>query len=245
MTISLAAEPIFHIGSFPITNTLISSWIAMGVLIGISLILRRKIREVPRGLQNAVEAIFEVLLNLMDSVTGDRAKSKQYFPLITTILLFIITANWMGLLPGFGPIGIYEMHHGEEVLVPFFRSSNSDLNVTLALAIISVLSMQFFGILAIGFVKYSKRFVNFRNPIMGFVGIVEFISDISKVLSFSFRLFGNVFAGEVLLVIVASLVPLIAPIPFYFLEIFVGFIQAFVFAILTLVFIKIASLEPH
>ena len=245
MTISLAAEPIFHIGSFPITNTLITSWIATAVLIIISLFLRKRIKEVPRGLQNVVEAIFEALLGLMDSVTQDRAMSKKLFPLIVTIFLFITTANWFGLLPGFGPIGIYEQHEGHEVLVPFFRSTNSDLNMTLAIAIISVLSMQVFGIIAIGFAKYSKRFINFKNPIMGFVGALEFISDISKILSFSFRLFGNVFAGEVLLVVISSLIPFIVPVPFYFLEIFVGFIQAFVFSILTLVFIKVATLEPH
>jgi F-type H+-transporting ATPase subunit a len=218
---------------------------AIAILCILAITIKKSVREVPRGIQNVVEAIFDALLGLMDSVTGDRKESRKLFPLIMTIFLFVVTANWLGLFPGFGPIGIYEMHEGHEVLVPFFRSTNSDLNVTLALAIISVVSMQVFGIMAIGAAKYSKRFINFKNPILGFVGALEFVSDISKILSFSFRLFGNVFAGEVLLVVISSLIPFIVPLPFYFLEIFVGFIQGFVFAILTLVFIKVATLEPH
>ena len=116
---------------------------------------------------------------------------------------------------------------------------------TLALAIISVVATQIFGIALIGAVKYSRRFFNFKNPIFTFVGILELFSEVAKLISFSFRLFGNVFAGEVLLVVIAGLIPYVVPLPFYFLEIFVGFIQAFVFAILTLVFLKVATVESH
>ncbi len=245
MSISLAAEPIFHIGGFPVTNTLLTAWIAMLLLTLAAVAIRRSLQNVPRGIQNVAEAVLEQIFVLMDTITGDRKQSLRALPLIATIFLFVITANWLGLLPGFGTIGLREVHEGKEVLVPFLRSANSDLNVTLALAVISVLSIQVFGIAAVGAAKYGRRFLNFKNPIFTFVGFVELISEIAKLISFSFRLFGNVFAGEVLLVVIASLVPFLAPLPFYLLETFVGFIQAFVFAILTLVFIKVATVEAH
>ena len=245
MNISLAAEPIAHIGSFPITNTLLTSWIAIGILIVFSLVLRRNIRAVPQGVQNVTEAVFEGAFGLMDSVTGDRKLSERFFPLVMTIFLFIMTANWLGLFPGFGTVGIKEVHEGKEIIVPFLRTTNSDLNVTFALAAISVLTTQVFGILIVGGRKYANRFFNFKNPNFTFVGFLELFSEIAKMVSFSFRLFGNVFAGEVLLVVIASLIPYVIPLPFMFLELFVGFIQAFVFAILTLGFLKIATVESH
>ncbi|MCK4525128.1 MAG: F0F1 ATP synthase subunit A, partial [Candidatus Andersenbacteria bacterium] len=118
--------------------------------------------------------------------------------------------------------------------------ANSDLNTTLALAIVSVLATQIFGIIALGVFKYGKKFINFSSPITFFVGILELVSEVAKMVSFSFRLFGNVFAGEVLLVVIMTLAPFIAPLPFFGLELFVGFVQALVFAMLTLVFLKMA-----
>jgi F-type H+-transporting ATPase subunit a len=178
-------------------------------------------------------------------ITRDRKQTVRFFPVVITIFLFILVSNYIGLLPGFGSIGIYEVQDGYSVFVPIFRSVNSDINMTLALAIISVMATNFIAITLIGFAKASKRFLNFKNPIFTFVGLVEFISEVAKFISFSFRLFGNVFAGEVLLVVVTSLVSYIAPLPFYFLELFVGLIQALVFAMLTLVFMKVAAEEPH
>jgi F-type H+-transporting ATPase subunit a len=245
MEISLAAEPIFHIGSFTVTNTLLVSWVAVAVLIIFAMVINRKIQAVPRGIQNVAEVVMEYFLKLTDMITQNRRQSEKFFPIVITFFLFILVSNYLGLLPGFGSIGIWEEHHGENVLVPIFRTVNSDINVTLALAIISVLATNFIAIFLIGFVKASKRFLNFKNPIFTFVGLVEFISEIAKFISFSFRLFGNIFAGEVLLIVVTSLVPYIAPLPFYFLEMFVGLIQALVFAMLTLVFMKVAAEEPH
>jgi len=134
--------------------------------------------------------------------------------------------------------------HGP-VFVPFFRSAYSDLNMTLALAIISVLATHVFGIMTIGFFKHAHKFFNFSSPINFFVGILELFGEVSKMVSFSFRLFGNIFAGEVLLVVILSLVPYVAPLPFFALEVFVGFIQALVFSMLTLVFMKVAMAEAE
>lgn len=247
MDISLAAEPIAHLGSFPITNSLIASVLTLLVLGGAALALRRRLALVPRGFQNFIEFVIERLLNLMDSVTNDRQLTKRAFPWVATIFLSVLVSNWLGLLPGFGTIGLYEEHDGQRVLVPFLRSVNADLNTTLALAVVSVVATNVLGIMVAGAVRYARRFfVNpLKNPIMTGVGLLELFGEFAKLVSFSFRLFGNVFAGEVLLIVIASLVPYIAPLPFYFLELFVGFIQAFIFAILTLVFMRVAAAEAE
>lgn len=244
MNISLAPEAIFYIGSFPVTNSLVAAWITIIFLLVVTLILRSKaLKSVPRGLQNVVEVVFEAFLGLIDGVTSDRKQSIKFFPIVVTIFIFILISNWAGLLPGVGSIGIWEVHHGEEVLVPIFRSADSDLNITLALAIISIFTVQFFGIMTIGFFKYAKRFLNFKNPIKFFMGILEIVSEFAKIISLSFRLFGNIFAGEVLLIVISFLIPYVIPLPFMFLELFVGFVQALIFALLTLVFLKFAATE--
>lgn len=248
MHISLAAERIFTIFGMPITNTLLMSWIAMAVLILVSVLATRKLKLIPEGIQNFVEAIVEFILDFISQITGDRKEAEKFFPLITTIFIFILLSNWLGLVPGVGTIGFFEVAHAgsnEQVFVPLFRSTNSDLNMTLALAIVSVLATQIFGIITIGFFKHLGRYISFKNPGLTFAGILEAITEAVKVLSFSFRLFGNIFAGEVLLVVVGVLIPFIAPLPFMFLELFVGFIQALIFAMLTLVFLKIAVSEAH
>lgn len=247
MEISLAAEKIAHIGNFTITNSMATSWIGALILISISVLATRKMKMIPSGWQNTYETVIEFLLDTANSVIGDMKATKKYFPLIATLFLFIISNNWLGLIPGVGSIGIWEHHHGKEILVPLFRSGNADLNMTLALAVTTVIAVQIFGIAAIGVFKYGKKFFNFTNPIMFIVGLLELIGEVSRIISFSFRLFGNVFAGEVLLTVIAVIVPFIAPIPFYGLEIFVGFIQALVFTMLALVFIKsaITDHESH
>jgi F-type H+-transporting ATPase subunit a len=247
MNISLAAEPIFHIGGFTITNTLLMSWCIILFLLVIVFILRKRMTAIPRGLQNIVEATIDALLGFIDSVTHDRRQTKKFFPIVATIFIFVILSNWIEIVPGLGTIGIWEEHHGKTILVPFIRSASADLNVTLAIAIVSVFSIQIFGIAALGLWKYGGKFINFKGPIEFFVGILEIVSEIAKMISFSFRLFGNIFAGEILLAVMLFLVPFIAPLPFLFLEIFVGFIQALVFSMLTLVFLKMATIshEEH
>ncbi len=247
MDISLTPETIFHFGSFPITNTFLITLIISAIIIVTSLFLKKNLKIIPTGFQNIIEYILESFLNLIDSVTHDREQTKKFFPLVVTIFIFIILSNWVELVPGLGTIGINVAKNGHSSFIPFIRSSSADLNVTLAIALISVFSAQFMGIAAIGAVKYAgKFFVNpFRKPyfIGTFVGVLELISEVAKVISFSFRLFGNIFAGEVLLLVMLELVPYFVPVPFLFLELFVGFIQALVFAMLTLVFLKIAVTE--
>ena len=243
MNISLAAEPLFIFGNFVVTNTLLMSWLIVIFLVVIALVLKSRLTVVPRGLQNVTEMIFEGAINFMASVTQSREKALRFFPLVMTIFIFVILSNWLEIVPGLGSVGIYEIHEGRPVLVPFIRSASADLNFTLAIAISSVLGTQIFGIAALGFFKYAKKFINFSNPLLFFVGLLELISEIAKMVSFSFRLFGNIFAGEVLLLVVGFLVPYLVPLPFLFLEIFVGFIQALVFAMLTLVFLLMAVSE--
>ena len=245
MNISIAAEPLFYIFSFPVTNTIVVTLGVSLLIIAASAILKSRVRLIPRGFQNIVESVLEALLNLVDSVTQDRRQTKRFFPLVATIFIFVILSNWVEVLPGLGTIGLLGEHHGKQILVPFLRSGSADLNMTLALAIISVMSAQILGIAAIGMGKYARKFfVNpFRPPyfIGTFVGVLELISEVAKLISFSFRLFGNIFAGEVLLMVMLFLVPYFVPLPFLFLELFVGFIQALVFSMLTLVFLKMAT----
>ena len=219
---------------------MLASWLAVLVLVILGIIIRFNIKPIPSFIQNAAEFVIEYFLNLMEDIYQSREKAKKVLPWVATFFLFILFSNWMGLLPGFGSIGIYKIENGHELFLPFFRSANADLNNTLALAIISIIITQIFGIIAAGFFRYSKRFINLKGLINSFVGILEFFSEIIKIVSFSFRLFGNIFAGEILLLIISFLMPYLAPLPFYFLEIFVGFIQALVFTMLTIVFIRLA-----
>lgn len=236
LAISLRAETLFYIGSLPVTNALALSALVFVLLVIAALVLRRQLAPVPGMMQNVAELVMEGALGIMDSVLGDRRQSEKYFPLVFTIFLFIICSNWLGLLPGVGSF-IVNQPGGA---VPLLRSPASDLNFTLALALIAVTFINIVGAAAVGFKGRVAVFFNFKNPLDFFIGILEFISEFAKIISFSFRLFGNVFAGEVLLAILAYLVPYVIPVPFLFLEIFVGFIQALIFAMLTTVFVGMA-----
>lgn len=244
MEISLAAEKIGNILGLPVTNSMIMTWIAGLVLILLGFLATKRMTLIPKGIQNFFEGVIEFLFNTVNDVIGDREQSKKYFPLLATIFLFIIVNNWMGLIPGVGTIGFHEQLHGKEVFIPLLRSGNADLNMTIALAVVAVFSVQIFGIAAIGFMKNTKKYITFKNPIATFVGFLELVSEVSRMISFAFRLFGNIFAGEVLLTVIAMIIPYLVPLPFFGLELFVGAIQALVFTMLTLVFIKTA-ITPH
>jgi F-type H+-transporting ATPase subunit a len=233
--ISLKAQEIFNIGGFGITNSLFSTLIVSAFLIICGLVLSRNIRIVPGTVQAGIEMGVEWLLELMESMLGSAKKAEQYFPLVATIFIFIMASNFSGILPWVGSLVI--KHGGREVSL--FRSPAADLNFTLAFAIISVVLTNIIGMMSVGAFSHIGKFLNFKSPIGFFIGILEMISEFAKIISLSFRLFGNVFAGEVLLTIVAFLAPYVIPLPFLFLELFVGFIQAFVFAMLTLVSISL------
>lgn len=239
--IEIAAEKILTLFGMPITNTLLMSWIVFGLLALAALLIYRRINLIPPGLQNVFEFFVESFLGVMEGVFGTREKAEKYFPVVATIFIFILLSNWLGIFPGTGSVGFFEKsEHGEAIFIPLLRSGASDLNFTLALAIVAVFLVHIFGVGAIGAVKHAGKFFSIRSPIDFFVGILELVSEVAKVISFSFRLFGNIFAGEVLLLIMAFLVPYAVPVPFLMLEIFVGFVQALVFAMLTMVFISIA-----
>lgn len=245
ISILLKAEPIFHIGSFSVTNTLLLSWVTVALLIVSGLTVSRAIKSVPGKLQNLFESFVEGFLGLMEPVLGSRRLAEKYFPLVSSIFLFVLVSNWLGIFPVLGALGFFEGSGSHQVFVPMFRSPASDLNFTLALAVFSVIAVNVVGAKELGLFRYLGKYFNFSNPINFFVGILEFFSEFAKMISFSFRLFGNIFAGEVLLIIMGVLSPFLAPIPFLFLEIFVGLIQAFIFSMLTMVFIAGSVAESH
>lgn len=238
--IEIAAERIFQIGSMPITNTLLASVVAAGFLLSAGFLIRKD-AMMPSSFQNMLEILVEKFLGVMEPMFGSRARAEQYMPFIVTLFLFLLTSNWLGIVPGVGSIGLYEKINMKEKFVPLFRSAASDLNTTLALGIVAIVLVHIFGVAEIGFRAHAGKFFSLKGPIRFFTGVLEFISEIAKILSFSFRLFGNIFAGEALLIIMAFLAPYLIPVPFLALEIFVGFIQALVFAMLTMVFIRIAT----
>ncbi|MFA6322469.1 MAG: FoF1 ATP synthase subunit a [Candidatus Buchananbacteria bacterium] len=260
---TLFAEPIFSVGNFTVTNSLITSWIVVVIIIVLSAMIRKNLATVPKGLQNYAEMILDGALNLADSVTGSRKKSMKFLPIVLPLFFFILISNWLGLLPGVGTVGMVERSHGENVFVPFLRGGTADLNTTLALAIMAIVLTHIFGVVMTSSWKHLNRFIGLNllveiprkiikekdftvllvNPIKFFVGIIEIVGELAKVASLSFRLFGNVFAGEVLLGAMAAIFAFALPIPFMFLEVLVGVIQALIFSLLTLVFLTVMTTE--
>lgn len=304
--IVLPAEKIFTIGPFVVSNTIIATILTDIILVVLAILATRKMKDVPTGLQNVMEWFVEIFYNLNEDIAG-KATAKKLFPIFMTILMFILVANWMGLVPGVDSIGKLEpleaayqiagittgykvvelplgirslsraqgmytltaedkaaldaakeeaaAHGGEEeahheselgyyVVAPYVRPAATDLNVPLAIALISVVWTQIFGVQALGASYFRKFFLpsmTGMKVIDLFVGLLELVSEFAKIISFTFRLFGNVFAGAVLLFVMTFLVPFLVPLPFYGLELFVGFMQAFVFAILTLIFMSMAT----
>ena len=244
--ISVAAEKLFNIAGFWVTNSLLTSVIVMFLLILIAFKVNSQKPMSKTVKRTTLFLVFEMIIegfyNFFKNIAGER--TEKLFPLLLTFFLFILFSNWIGLLPGVGSIGFFEQTDHGEIFVPLFRGPNADLNATLALALISVSITQYLSVKALGLKSYISRFINIKNPIKFFVGILELISEFAKVLSFSFRLFGNIFAGEVLLMVMIFLIPLFVPIPFLALEVFVGFIQALVFTMLTTIFVVVAT-EHH
>lgn len=254
---TLFAEPIFQIGNFAVTNSLLTSGLAFLIILTLSLLIKFKIKAVPTGLQNVLEMIVEKFLEIFDGVTGSRQRSLKFAPIVLIFFFFVLINNWMGLLPGVGSIGQVVQHGEELIFIPYLRGATADLNTTLALATIGVVLSHIFGVIAIGWWRYLNKFINFKafleipkkfkrdpmiiliNPIKAFVGLIEVVGELAKIASLSFRLFGNIFAGEVLLASISALFAFGAPIPFLFLEILVGAIQALIFSMLILIYLTI------
>ncbi|MBI3576550.1 F0F1 ATP synthase subunit A [Candidatus Gottesmanbacteria bacterium] len=233
--ISITAEKLFMLGGMlPVTNSLLSSWIVMALLLIFSITSTWKLSLIPGNFQSIAEIIVDGIYTLFYTVLHE--KIATFFPLLASLFIFIISMNWVGILPGVGTIGLKIAEEGQEKFIPLFRAGTADLNMTLALAFIAVVVIQYYGVKSLG-IAYLKRFINFKNPIYFFVGILELMGEFTKVISFAFRLFGNIFAGEVLLTVIAFLMPFLVPLPFLGLELFVGFIQALVFSMLTAAFL--------
>lgn len=247
MHISLPSEVLFTVFGLPITNTLFTAWVVVALLSLFSFLLSRKIQKetaiataeggvaAPGSVTVVTEMVIGGLLGLFASIVGNTEKARKYFPIVATIFIFVLFANWFGIVPGMGSVMVEGIRDGEVAMIPLLRTVFSDLNMTLALAIVAVVMSHVIGARKLG-LKHLGKYITFKNPILFFVGILEMVGEVAKIFSFSFRLFGNIFAGEVLLVIISFLVPFIAPIPFMGLELFVGLVQAMIFSVLTLIF---------
>lgn len=248
ISVHLAPYIVGSVGSLPITSTLLTSWLAMTALILFAFFFSRTLKEMPSKFQTLIEIIIGGMYDFVADTLESRELARKYFPVLMTIFLFLLIMNWIGLLPGVASIGYYDDQHH---LIPFFYPPATDLNITLAFALVAVVVIEFAGIVALGAMKYGGKFITFRGKSIGerflnfIVGIIELISEMARLISFSFRLFGNIFAGKTLLVVSIFFVPFILPVPIMVYETFVGFIQAGVFMFLTLIFIKLAVAEPH
>lgn len=238
MSAEFAPEVILRIGFFPVTNTILNTLFVDAVILGGVFYLKKHIKKIPGVFQNIMEILIGTFYDLTETISGENAK--KIFPFFMSFFFFILIANWSGLIPGNGAIGL---KGAEGQLIPIFRNATSDLNVTLALALISVFATHILSVKTIGIKEYLSRYFSF-NPINLFVGILEIVSEITKVISLSFRLFGNIFAGEIVLMTIGSLFAFIFPLPFMALEIIVGLVQALVFSMLTMVFMTIL-MTPH
>ncbi|MFC1955345.1 F0F1 ATP synthase subunit A [Chloroflexota bacterium] len=255
----LPAEEIFHLFGFPITNSIIGAWITIIFLVGFSYVVTRRMKVVPGRLQSAFEALLGWLYNFCKNVAGEKY-GRQFFPVVATIFLFVAFNAWLSLIPGFGSIWVATAG-GEHAHL--LRGANTDINTPLALALVSFVFVEFFGLRA-GGIRYLGKFFNisqfsgsvvhiFKGRLRAglgglitgfiniFVGLLEALSELVRIISFTFRLFGNMTAGEILLLIAIFLIPWGFAVVFYGLELLVGFVQALIFGGLTLVFLTLAT----
>jgi F-type H+-transporting ATPase subunit a len=258
----LPGEAIFHLFGFSITNCLLATWLSILVLFGLFFAATHRSKLVPGRLQGGLEMAIEWVQDLVSGAVEEK-RARRFFPVVATIFLFVITNAWLSLIPGFGTVG----YHTEEGFIPIMRGANTDINFPLTLAIMSFIFVEYWGATHLGFFHWLRRYINIggfvqglkqlftgkiRAGIMGmfngfiniFTGFLELLSRLISILSFTFRLFGNMTAGEILLMVMIFLVPLVLPLPFYGLEMLVGFVQALIFGGLTLGFAASVS-TPH
>lgn len=254
----LPAETVFHIFGFAITNSIITAWITITFLVALSYVVTRRMKLVPGRLQAAFEFLLGWLFDLCRSVAGEK-NGRRFFPVVTTIFLFVAFNAWLALLPGYGSITV---NTAEGEVVHLLRAANTDINMPLAIALSTVFLVQYFGFRSLGH-RYAAKFINvggffrsarqvakgklgpgfsgmFTGIVQIFVGFLELLSEFIHVISFTFRLFGNMTAGEILILVAVFLVPWLFALPFYGLELLIGFIQALIFAGLTLIFLTLA-----
>jgi F-type H+-transporting ATPase subunit a len=241
ISVVLKAEQLGSVFGFPITNSLLMAWGVMILLFGLVFLFRRSLQLVPGKLQAGVEWAVEGALAYMAEVLESETLAQRFFPLVASIFIFIAFINELEFFPGVGSLGL--MHLGQ--FVPLLRAPTTDLNFTLALAAISFFTIEITGIVTLGFFKYAGKYVNLTSPIGFVVGLIEFMSNLGRLISFSFRLFGNIFAGEVMVLVAGYFLPYLLPAPLMVFEMFIGIVQALVFAMLTLFFIKLAIMDPH
>lgn len=229
----LAPATLFHIGPFPFTNSFLNTLLVDALIITGVVIIYKNLSLIPGKFQNLIEMLMDTIYNLTESVAESRAK--KIFPYFMTFFLFILLANWSGLLPVIKSIE-FDHHH-------LFRAASTDLNVTLALALVSIVATHSMSISTLGIKEYISRYLSF-NPFNLFIGLLELFSEFAKIVSFSFRLFGNIFVGEVMLGQLTTAFAFLLPVPLILYELGVGVIQAVIFGMLTMAFMAILT-TPH
>ncbi|HVZ58804.1 MAG TPA: F0F1 ATP synthase subunit A [Patescibacteria group bacterium] len=238
---ALTPDIIAQLGPIPITNTLVNTALVDTVIIAGVIAINKNIKKIPGILQNLFEIVVDWLYTITESVAGEN--TAKIFPYFFIFFIFILVANWSGLLPGSESIGFLHTTSGGTDIVSLNRNLTSDLNATFGLALVSLIATHMLSIQRLGIKEYLSRFFSL-NPILLFVGLLEIVSEITKVISLSFRLFGNIFAGEVVLGTISKLFAFGFPVPFMFLEIIVGLVQALVFSMLTMAFMSVL-MTPH
>jgi F-type H+-transporting ATPase subunit a len=245
---STGPETLFSISGLHVTNTLLATLVVDLLIVLVIVLVRRRLSVLPGKLQAVVESIVEYLRNITEQVAGGR--TSLIFPWVAVFFLYIVISNIIGLLPGFGSIGFYHEEgfwgflHVKLPEVSLLHVSTADLNVTLALAMVSVIATNAIAIRTIGLKSYLKRFFAL-NPILLFVGLLELLQELTKFVTFSFRLFGNISAGEAVLGTMSSLLAFVVPIPFLGFELLVAVIQGLVFALLTMAFMTMMTETHH
>lgn len=245
--ISIRPETIFEIYGFHVTNSYLAALVVLILFACLAVYYSSQIKKNRKSL--FFYLIHYVIKSLYDFFNGVlKGDLDRFFPLLGSLFMYILLLNWFGLLPGVGSVLIGVEEAGEHVMAPLFRGTTSDLNTTLALALISFIVIEYNGVRYLGFKGYSQKFFSSFNPMSIFIGLLEIISEFSRIVSFSFRLFGNIFAGEVIIAVMSFLIPSYLSfivLPFFLMETFVGFIQALVFTMLTAVFVKLAITKAH
>lgn len=237
-TIVLYAEEMFKVFGLKVTNSMLLGWLASIFLVTIFIVAARKIKITAGGKGvSVIELISEGITNLTAEVTHDREQAVKFAPFLITLFCFILFNNWFGLLPGVGSIKLHDE--------PLFRAWTADLTGTLALSISSILIIQIYAFKQLKVKGVLKHYFSDKpwNPISLFVGLLEVLGEFTRAASLALRLFGNIFAGEVLLLVLAAITSFgspVATLPFIFMELFVGFIQAFVFTTLVIVYLTLA-----